>query len=153
MPTLTRKQILPPVLFFISIGLMIALHLAWPGTRLRWHSAYNVLPLTLLAAGLGLAFWAAHHFSRLGTNIETFDEPGKLVTDGPFRFSRNPMYLGMALALLGVAKLLGSASPLLVLLGFIVITDRWYIAFEERWMNEKFGDAYRQYQQRTRRWL
>jgi protein-S-isoprenylcysteine O-methyltransferase Ste14 len=147
------KRLLPPNLFLICVAAMGVLHLVWPGTRLHWHSAYQIVPLVLLAAGLGLAFWGSAHFSRAGTNIDTFHEPGLLVTDGPFRFSRNPMYLGMVIALWGVAKLLGTASPLLVLLVFAVIVDRWYITFEERWMKEKFGDAYTKYQARTRRWL
>jgi protein-S-isoprenylcysteine O-methyltransferase Ste14 len=147
------KRLLPPSLFLICIAAMGVLHLLWPGTRLHWHSPYQIVPLALLASGLGLAFWGSAHFSRAGTNIDTFREPGLLVTDGPFRFSRNPMYLGMVIALWGVAKLLGTASPLLVLLAFAVIVDRWYIVFEERWMKEKFGDAYAKYQARTRRWL
>ena len=150
---MSRIRILPPTLFLLSVAAMVALHLIWPGTLLRWHSPYHVMPMVLLVGGLSLAMWGSHHFNKVGTNIETFQEPGKLVTDGPFRFSRNPMYLGMVIALLGIAKALNSASPLLVVLAFFFITDRWYIRYEEARMREKFGSGYDAYRAHTRRWI
>ena len=73
-----------------------------------------------------------------------------LVTDGLFRFSRNPMYLGMSAALMGLGVVLGTLLPLLVTVAFVIIADRWYIRFEAAAMRRKFGHAYAQ---RTRRWF
>jgi protein-S-isoprenylcysteine O-methyltransferase Ste14 len=92
-------------------------------------------------------------FSKLGTPIKPFDEPNKLVTDGFFKYSRNPMYLGFALVLLGVWLLLGALSPLLGVVLFVAITDRWYIPFEERALVEKFGPEFQAYRSKTRRWI
>ena len=84
----------------------------------------------------------------------TFDKPSKLLTNGLFKYSRNPIYLGLLLAILGVALLTkGSILSLSIVLIFFVITDRWYIAFEEKMMLEKFGDEYTDYCKKVRRWI
>lgn len=143
----------PPLLFFVSVGVMVALKFFLPGMPMSMSLPATIGGYMLIVLGVGLSYWGSIYFARLRTNIDTFREPGMLVTDGPFRFSRNPMYLGMVIALTGVAIALGAVSPFLVLLTFIIIADRWYIAFEERWMQEKFGDAYTQYRKRTWRWV
>ena len=146
------KQIIPPMLFFICIGAMALLWAFAP-----WHEllAYPVnlfgIPLTLL--GLGLAMRGSKVFEKVGTNIQTFEKPDVLITDGLFKISRNPMYLGFVLALLGIALVLGNLSSLLIVIAFFVITDRWYIAFEEDLMTKQFGDRYVEYSKRARRWL
>lgn len=151
--TKSPKRLLPPQLFLISIGVMVALKFFWPGMLVHMSLVATIAGGVLLVLGIALAYWGSIYFARLKTNIDTFREPGMLVTDGPFRFSRNPMYLGMVTGLIGVALALGAATPFLVVLAFIIITDRWYIAFEERWMQEKFGAAYAQYRKRTWRWV
>ena len=102
---------------------------------------------------LGIGVHAARHFERVKTNIKTFNEPTMMVTDGMFRWTRNPMYLGMCVLLLGLAILLGTLLPLLLAVAFAVIADRWYVRFEENAMRRKFGAAYDAYASRTRRWL
>lgn len=92
-------------------------------------------------------------FKKLGTNLNTFRDPDILTTDGLFRFSRNPMYLGFLIILAGACVVLGSASPLLALLGFILLTNYWYIPIEERAMLRQFGENYLNYQNKVRRWL
>jgi protein-S-isoprenylcysteine O-methyltransferase Ste14 len=75
------------------------------------------------------------------------------VVGGLYRFSRNPMYLGMGLMLVGAGVLLGALSPLFGVALFVIVADRWYIAFEEQAMQAHFGPAYAAYQARTRRWI
>lgn len=75
------------------------------------------------------------------------------MTDGLFRLTRNPMYLGFSVALLGLAVFLGSLVPMLLAVAYVLISDRWYIAFEENRMLARFGEDYRRYARRTRRWL
>ncbi len=146
------KRIIPPVLFFICISVIVLLWAFAP-----WHEflAYpiNLSGLPLIVLGVGLAMRGSKVFETVGTNIETFEKPNVLVTDGLFKISRNPMYLGFGLALLGLALVLGNVSSLLVVIVFFVITDRWYIAFEEELMVKQFGDRYVEYSKRTRRWL
>jgi len=146
------KKIIPPVLFVICLAVMFLLWW-WQPLGLFLDYPDNISGVVLIILGLALAKQGSSLFERRGTNIQTFDDPDVLVTDGVFRISRNPMYLGFALALAGLAIVLGNFASLLVVLAFIVITDRWYIAFEEVVMIRTFGDRYRTYQQRTRRWL
>ncbi|EEX34524.1 putative membrane protein [Vibrio coralliilyticus ATCC BAA-450] len=93
-------------------------------------------------------------FAQLSTNIMTFGQPTLLVTQGVYQYTRNPMYLGFAVALLGVAILSGASLPALFLtLLFILITDRWYIRFEEQILRDTFGQDYDQYCRQVRRWV
>jgi protein-S-isoprenylcysteine O-methyltransferase Ste14 len=146
------KKILPPILFLVSVLLMV---LPWKVLPLSiWVSyPFNLLGLIPLFLGLGLTIIGSRKFDQVGTNIKTFNDPNVLVTEGVFKYSRNPMYLGFVLALVGVSVLLGALSSLLVAIAFFVITDRWYVRFEEQAMLRIFGDSYVSYKARTRRWV
>ena len=115
---------------------------------------YNLLGIFGVAIGLFISIKGKALFKTLGTNIMTFDNPDKLVTEGIYQYSRNPMYLGFVVALLGFALLTGASivSFLFVVL-FFLITDRWYIAFEEKAMMKTFGREYKAYCQAVRRWI
>jgi protein-S-isoprenylcysteine O-methyltransferase Ste14 len=146
------KKLLPPSLMLLCLIIMLALNWLWPIAHL------SILPVNLfgiIPLGLGLASSAMveRQFKAVGANVNTFNAPTRLVTEGLFKYSRNPMYLGLALVLVGVWIMLGSVSPLVGVVGFIVVTDQWYIAYEEHLLGEMFGQAYIDYQARTRRWL
>ena len=87
------------------------------------------------------------------TEINTFKPPKRLVTDGLFRYSRNPIYLGFTLALLGWAIVLGNLAALDGVLLFFLAAHFWYIPFEEKAMKKEFGTVYEQYKKQVRRWL
>jgi protein-S-isoprenylcysteine O-methyltransferase Ste14 len=146
------KRIMPPTLFYACIIFMVLLAWLWPITVLL-EFPFNLLGVVPLSFGLGVSIWGSEKFGRVGTTVKTFDEPSTLVTDGLFRLSRNPMYLGFASALLGIWLLLGALSPVLGVLLFVAVTDRWYIPFEERVLRDRFGQAFRDYAARTRRWV
>jgi protein-S-isoprenylcysteine O-methyltransferase Ste14 len=147
-----QQHLLPPRLVLILLIAMVALHLVLPGPAI-FAFPYTLAGAVAAALGFLLALAGSRRFARIGTNIKTFNEPGVLVTDGLFRWSRNPMYLGLLLLLAGVAVLLGSATPLLGPALFAIAADRWYIPFEERAMQAKFGADYAAYRQKTRRWI
>ncbi|WP_231100832.1 methyltransferase family protein [Pseudoalteromonas luteoviolacea] len=101
-----------------------------------------------------LSVQAKRLFTRVGTNVMTFDEPNKLVVEGVFRYTRNPMYLGFVISLLGLFLLLGANELSLgVVVLFVLVSDRWYIRFEERMMFEKFREQYQAYCRNVRRWM
>jgi protein-S-isoprenylcysteine O-methyltransferase Ste14 len=85
--------------------------------------------------------------------VVPFERSTALVTDGLFRYTRNPMYLGLTLVLAGVALLLGSLGAWLPIPVFVAIIQVNFIAGEERFLTELFGEEYLVYKQRTRRWL
>lgn len=144
--------LLPPFLFFLLLGLMFVVDFCFP--LINWPPApFHWVGLPLMGIGLLSASWHARLFRQLGTNINTFKEPDVLVRNGLFHVTRNPMYLGFLIALCGTALILSSASPWFFVICFFVITDRWYIVYEEKMMLDKFGDEYRLYQQQVGRWL
>jgi protein-S-isoprenylcysteine O-methyltransferase Ste14 len=145
-------RLLPPLLVLMLIVAMAALRILAPGPMIM-SFPYNLAGALVAALGLGLTLSGARLFSRVGTNIKTFNEPGTLVTGGAFRWTRNPMYLGFLLLLAGIAILLGAATPFAAVALFALVADRWYIAFEEQALERKFGAAYAAYRQTTRRWI
>jgi protein-S-isoprenylcysteine O-methyltransferase Ste14 len=147
------KKLLPPLLFILFAVLMGVL--CW-GFGFKHNILYplNLIGLPFLLTGLLIAQANKKLFIKLKTNVNTFNEPDKLVTTGVFKYSRNPMYLGFAIAMIGIAILYqGAISSFLLAVVFFVIVDRWYIKFEERAMLNKFGKEYKLYCQNTRRWI
>ncbi len=145
-------KILPPVMWGIFALGMIASGFLLPQPAVvegpaRWAGAVGII------AGIGLTLAGARLFRRRGTNIKTFDDPTLLVTEGPFRWTRNPMYLGFTVALAGLAVAVGNLASFIAAAGFAVLADRWYIAFEEQAMRRRFGAAYDDYAARVRRWI
>ena len=115
-----------------------------------WQRAIGLVPI---AAGVWLNLAADRAFEELGTTVRPLERSSALATGGVFRLSRNPMYLGMILMLIGVALLLGALSPLLVAAGFAAIIDTRFVPAEEQMLAETFGDAWTAYRDRTRRWI
>lgn len=146
------QKLLPPALFALFVMLMLGVHVL-VSPALGVPAWLRVAGGVFAALGVALAVVARAGFARARTNIHTFRRPDVLVTEGPFRLSRNPMYLGFVLALLGLALGLGSVSALALVVVFWLIVNSWYIPFEERVMRETFGDSYTRYARRTRRWL
>ena len=148
---MTPRRINPPHYFLISLVAMLVLS-RLPGAWLlpgRW----NWLGLVPIVAGIALAVRASQLFARAGTNIVPLTQSSALVIDGPFARTRNPMYLGMLLALTGLAIVLDSAWPWLVLPVFYAVIRLRFVRHEERLMEATFGDAYRAYRSRVRRFI
>lgn len=145
-------RLIPPIYFLFTLGLMTLLHLLVPIATWcppPWNLA-GVLPI---AAGLTLIFTAATQFRRRGTAIKPFEPTTTLVTDGIYRFTRNPMYLGLTLILAGAAIGFGTLSPILPIPLFVACITTRFIKKEEALLTAQFGDAYRDYTRRVRRWL
>ena len=107
----------------------------------------------LFAAGLALAIWAITTFSRAGTSVETIKPSTKIVAHGPYRWTRNPIYLGMMLGLIGLAIGFDTLWILLALIAFYLVIRYGVIAREEAYLERKFGDVYLRYKSQVRRWL
>jgi len=146
------RQPVPPVFLLATLIVMGALHVFVPIARLV-PSPYHYGGLALLALGVGVVVSAAGLFRKLGTPLKPFEESTVVVTTGMFRFTRNPMYLGMVLGLFGVAMLLGSLVSFLPIPVFAAIIHFQFIVNEERFMEELFGDEYLAYKLKVRRWI
>lgn len=102
---------------------------------------------------LGLFVGAFRNFRRARTTIIPNRPANALVTDGPYRFTRNPMYVSLVALYLALAFVLGSWWPVLLLPLLVLLVDRWIIAREERYLASAFPGEYDAYRQRVRRWL
>jgi len=103
--------------------------------------------------GVVMAAISAGMFKMAGTGIQPFDEATTLVTGGFYRYSRNPMYVGMFLMLAGVAFLMGSIGAVLPVLVFILIIRNNFVMGEERFLEANFGQHYLDYKSTVRRWF
>ena len=107
----------------------------------------------LIGIGIFVAFSALGIFKRVSTTTVPFERPSTLVTSGPYRFTRNPMYVALTLVYLGVAGTRLEIWPLIGLPLVLVYVNFLVIPFEERRLHDVFGDAYQAYGARVRRWL
>jgi protein-S-isoprenylcysteine O-methyltransferase Ste14 len=146
-----RKLLLPPIVMLACAGLMAWLHMAWP-LAVWLPPPWRWLGLLPLVGGVAVAQWHAALFRRVGTNIQTFGEPGTLRTEGLFARTRNPMYLGMLMGLCGLAAVLGSVVALVGPVLFFLLAHCWYVPTEERAMATKFGTDYEAYRRAVPRW-
>lgn len=147
------RWLIPPILFVLCAIAMVLLARFAP-IAVVLHAPWNLIGLAPIAAGCVLgALGAGLFFFREHTNVHPFHEADKLVTGGIFRYTRNPMYLGLALILCGIWCLTGAISPVAGIVVFIIVSNRFYIAWEEQMLREKFGAAYEEYCRRVRRWL
>jgi protein-S-isoprenylcysteine O-methyltransferase Ste14 len=106
-----------------------------------------------LAGGLLLMFWAILTFWRARTAVMPIRPARQLVTSGPFRFTRNPMYVGLTFAYFGLALIVNWAWPIVLLPVVLIVMNAAIIEPEEKYLSTAFPEAYGQYSQKTRRWL
>ena len=147
-----QKHINPPMFFYISVGLALAFHFFFPAMEIV-SPPYTYLGIVLIVLGIWLNIWADRLFKVNKTPVKPHEKPSSLIRDGPFHFSRNPMYLGMVLILLGIAIFLGTASIFIPALFFFLIMELKFIPLEEKFMEEVFGENFIEYRKRVRKWL
>jgi protein-S-isoprenylcysteine O-methyltransferase Ste14 len=127
-----------------------SLHSAGGATHLLAVELLGIIPL---AVGIVINVVADRAFRRAGTTVKPFQESSALIMTGVFRLSRNPMYLGFVLVVLGIAVITGSLTPLVVVPAFALLLDRNFIAAEERMLEERFGSVWLEYKKSVRRWI
>jgi protein-S-isoprenylcysteine O-methyltransferase Ste14 len=142
----------PPKIYLASIV---------AGAALEWLRPLPFAPagsepwlgLALLAAGIGLMAWAMRQFAQAKTNVPTDLPATTVVRSGPYRWSRNPIYLSLTLIHLGIACWLNGGWLLVSLAITLVVMVYGVIRREERYLEAKFGETYRAYRKEVRRWL
>jgi protein-S-isoprenylcysteine O-methyltransferase Ste14 len=147
-----RRLDIPPAYLLAALLLMALLHQVLPLARILL-APYRYAGIVIMALALALVLWAALLFHRARTGIVPFSPATSLVLGGPYRFTRNPMYLGMAGILLGAAILMGSLSPFAVIPAFMALIAERFIAPEEALLERAFGRGYLGYKAKVRRWL
>lgn len=149
-------RVFPPAVPLLTILLGVGLNRLWPmslGIKVPTPWRYWLGGLIVVGAILGLGLWSVVIFRRSGQNENPWKPTPKIVEKGPFRATRNPMYLQMVLVCVGFAVALGNPWILALspLCGWAL--QRYAILPEEAYLERKFGDEYRAYKRRVRRWL
>lgn len=145
-------RVIPPLLYVLPLVLTLGVHL-WIPLDIGARPTTAVAGIVVLGAGIALCGAGVTAVRRHHTTILPHHAVSTLVSSGPYRLSRNPMYTGLALAYLGTALLAGSWWPILVAPAILFAVHRLVIVREERYLAGTFGAEYAAYRARVRRWL
>jgi|SRR6516162_10154628 protein-S-isoprenylcysteine O-methyltransferase Ste14 len=144
--------ILPPLLMVLALVVMLALHWLWP-LRIGRRLLGVALGIILGVLGIGSIAWGHTTLVKGGTNVSPLKPVRGIVTDGPYRFTRNPLYVGMMSLFIGVSLMVGTWWGFIVLVPVFLILHYGVILCEERYLEQKFGDSYLKYKRMVRRYL
>jgi len=149
---MNKSRILPPTYLLIALFLMVVLSITFPIKKLIPMPLFlfGIIPL---AIGIALNLIADQALKQAETTVKPFQESTTLITHSVYRVSRHPMYLGFVLILIGVALLLRSLSPWIVIPIFIIAMEIVFIRAEEQMLAEKFPKDWLYYTRKVRRWI
>jgi len=147
-----KIRIYPPIIAGICLLLALVLNYFFQSVKMV-QPPFNFLGIVVIIGGIVLMAWAFQLFRKKGTTHHPHGEPTVLVTTGPFRFSRNPMYLGMSFVLLGIAIFIGTIPLFLAPLAFFLTINAVVIPREERKLMKIFDQKYLDYKNHVRRWF
>jgi protein-S-isoprenylcysteine O-methyltransferase Ste14 len=158
-PSSTRRKDMSNLISYrpprIAIALLAATTVLWhlspPDTII--HMPYKLLATICIAVGFTVMMVAWLQFRKSDAAICPTAETDRIVTNGLYRYTRNPMYLGMLLMLLGASFFMGTIPAILAPAVFFLIIDKVFIPYEEEDLLSSFGDSYNEYMAATRRWL
>jgi len=145
--------VMPP---FLYLGVFLVALLA------QWLAPLPIFPTTAIAVALGLSLavvaiavarWGRRTMTAAGTNVRPTRPATTIVTTGPFRFSRNPLYVSLTLLYLGLTTAVNTWWGLVLLVPLLATMHFGVVLREERYLERKFGEPYRQYRSRVRRYL
>jgi len=142
----------PPLIYLAALLIGIGLNHWWRIGLLhgQWGS---VIGIVLIVAGVVIMPPVLTRFRRANTPFNAHKPASALITDGPYRFSRNPAYVALTLWYLGAGLLLNNGWVLLLAIPVLLLMDRWVIRREEDHLQTRFGEQYLRYKSQVRRWL
>ena len=145
-------NVIPPVYLFLSMAIMVFLHFLLPGTKVLAFP-WILLGVIPLALGVVINLVADKSFKKHETTVKPLENSTALITTGVFRLTRHPMYLGFELILLGIAVLMESFTPYAVVLAFTIFMDAVFMKYEEKKLEETFGEIWLEYKKKVRQWV
>jgi protein-S-isoprenylcysteine O-methyltransferase Ste14 len=146
------KKIYPPTHFYTYFFISVAFHFLLPVKQIILIP-YNFLGFVPAIIGVILNIRTDNLFKKLNTTVKPDQKPSVLIDYGPFKISRNPMYLGMTLILTGAGFLMGSVTAFVGAIFFIAAMEVFFIPDEEKLMREAFGEKFEDYKKVVRRWI
>ena len=148
-----QVRIRPPLVWALAVVAGLALNWLVPLPFLPAAFPAGLIGALVFALALALFAWAIVTITRAGSNVPGNRPTTTIVESGPFRFTRNPIYLGMFFALIGLAIAFDDLWLLILLVPFALLIRYAAVAREEAYLERKFGGVYRSYRARVRRWL
>lgn len=147
-----KLPIKPPYIAFLLLFLAWLVNYLFPQLKII-SKPYNKLGIIVFILGILLMLWAFYLFKKNKTPIVPGQKPTFMVAERPYKFTRNPMYLGVTIALLGAAIYIGNLLSFLSPLIFFLVMNNYFVPFEEKLMEKIFGKQYSNYKKKVRRWL
>ncbi len=148
-----RIRIPPPVIYVAALAIGFVLNYLWPMSPLSGSSRY-VIGSVLILVNVLIMPPVLRRFRRAGTAFFDLRKPASaLITEGPYRFSRNPSYVSLTLLYLGIGILLNNGWILILVAPVFLVMDLWVVRREERHLEAKFGEEFLRYKAAVRRWL
>jgi protein-S-isoprenylcysteine O-methyltransferase Ste14 len=156
-PHRPNVHVAPPLIFIAGFGAAVLIDRLVRDLPLadsaEWRVPLALAGFLLVLGGITIALWSVALFQRAQTSVLPFRPSTALVRSGPYRVTRNPMYLGMTLGYVGLTLADNSWWPLILLPVVLLALVRFVIAREEAYLDAIFGDGYRAYRRSVRRWL
>ena len=148
----TYRRIMPTTYFLVLMTLSVLAHFIIPIHKL-FYPPVTYTGFILLILGIILNIWTDRLFKVNNTTVKPHLDPNTLITSGPFKVSRHPMYLGMTLTLLGVAVIQGTVISFIFPVIFVVLMEILFIPLEESKLKSSFGQNYLDYLKKVRKWV
>ena len=145
-------RIPPPVIYVVALAIGFVLNYLRPMSPLSGSSRYVIGSVLILVSGLIMPP-VLRRFRRAGTPFDVRKPASALITEGPYRFSRNPSYVSLTLLYLGIGILLNNGWILILVAPVFLVMDLWVVRREERHLEAKFGEEFLRYKAAVRRWL
>ena len=145
-------RIPPPVIYLAALAIGFGLNYLWPISPLSSSSRYIIGSVVILASG-PIVPLVLRRFRRAGTTFDVRKPASALITEGPYRFSRNPSYVSLTLLYLGIGILLNYGWILILVAPVFLVMNLWVVRREERHLEAKFGEEFLRYKAAVRRWI
>jgi protein-S-isoprenylcysteine O-methyltransferase Ste14 len=152
-PDSSNAVVRPPIALAVAFAAGLVLDWLYPLPFVPAQAPRRWLGGAIFALGFALAAWALATLRAAGTRVETVQPTTAIVTGGPYRFTRNPIYVGMFLGLIGLAVGFDSLWIVVALVPFYLVIRYGVVAREEAYLERKFGNVYRDYKSRVGRWF
>jgi protein-S-isoprenylcysteine O-methyltransferase Ste14 len=143
----------PPVIFLVGAVVSGIAHLMFPGRMMMGRHLSLLLGIAFVAAALALILWAVLTMKMAGTNVRPSEPALTIVRNGPYRFTRNPMYVGLCLLQVALGFFLNDWIALLFAVPLVLLLHYGVILREERYLEAKFGEQYLALKRDVRRWI
>jgi protein-S-isoprenylcysteine O-methyltransferase Ste14 len=142
----------PPLLYAAAFVIVLALRWFWQ-LPLLGHAVALSAGVSLIVLGVGIAITGRRALQAAATNVDPMRPTTAIVTSGPYRFSRNPLYVALTLLYVGLTLAFNTLWGLVVLVPLVITMHCGVVRREERYLERKFGDVYRQYRSKVRRYF